>query len=173
MANLHYSYLKATSGSTRDAPPKPNAIPVIASDSPWKRRGGRTQTQHYSLYITNRVWEERLRGGTRTLVSPSTDFPAFAGVKGGLASYRYTLGDRSRSDQGRCSTEGSLFESRWRQPPEQLPGLRGHFYDLGVIRSVDVMGSAGERSPGAPSWGQSTTRRFHGQVPHQLAKHLW
>ena len=102
-------------------------------------------------------------GGTRTLVSPSTDFPAFAGVKGGLASYRYTLGDRSRSDHGRCSTEGILFESRWRQPPEQLPGPRGHFYDLGVIRSLDVMGSAGERSPVAPFWGQCTISRFHGQ----------
>ena len=62
--------------------PSRTQFPVIASDSPWKRRGGRTQTQYYSLYITNRVWEERLRGGTRTLVSPSTNFPAFAGVNG-------------------------------------------------------------------------------------------
>ena len=61
-ANLCYSYLKATIGSTRDAP-NPNAIPVIASDSLRDctslktSRGMQTQTQYYLLKITDRVWD--------------------------------------------------------------------------------------------------------------------
>jgi hypothetical protein len=150
MANLLYSYLKATSGSTRDAPPKPNAIPVIASDSPWKRRGGaHPDSILFTLHNKSSV------GGASSWRHADPGFPKYrlssvCRREGVLASYRYTLGDRSGSDHGRCSTEGILFESRYRQPPEQLPGPRGHFYDLGVIRSLDVMGSAGERSPGAP-----------------------
>src|ERR1035441_4600160 len=35
-----------------------------------------------TVHLTDRVWEGLLLGGTRTLVSPSPDFPAFAGGKG-------------------------------------------------------------------------------------------